>query len=169
MSPQPSPIRATTAEAFETARTLLRAARYGALAVEDPITKTPNISRIALATDASGRLITLISDLSHHTKALHNNPACALLVGEPGPKGDPLTHPRLSLQATAELVSPDQKQALRSTYLDQNPKAQLYIDFADFNFVRFALTGAALNAGFGKAYVFEGADLAALGSVEYHR
>ena len=54
--------------------------------------------RVAVATDAQGTPVTLVSDLSHHTRALRADPACSLLVGEPGEKGDPLTHPRLSLQ-----------------------------------------------------------------------
>jgi heme iron utilization protein len=48
---------------------------------------------------------------------------------------------------------------LRALWLAQHPKAQLYVDFADFAFVRLAPRGAALNGGFGKAYALDAADL----------
>jgi hypothetical protein len=77
--------------------------------------------------------LTLISSLSSHTAALDANPACSLLLGEPGPKGDPLTHPRLTLQAVAEAQD---KAALKAHYLGLYPKAQLYYDFGDFRLIR---------------------------------
>lgn len=119
------------------------------------------VTRIAFATDPDGKPITLISDLSHHTAALRSDPTCSLLVGEPGEKGDPLTHPRLTIQATAEFVDRGSEEhvGLRGAYLSQHPKAKLYIDFADFGFVRFRPTGAYLNGGFGKAFVLTPLDL----------
>ena len=82
------------------------------------------------------------------------NPACALLLGEPAAKGDPLTHPRLMLKARASFVTPDDpaRPALRDHWLKTHPKSKLYVDFADFAFVRFTLLSALLNAGFGKAH-----------------
>ena len=100
--------------------------------------------------------LTLISTLSSHTAALAENPACSLLIGEPGAKGDPLTHPRLTLQARAE---PADKAALRDHYLSLYPKATLYYDFGDFGLTRFAPVAGFLNGGFGKAYRLSPADL----------
>ena len=98
--------------------------------------------------------VSLISTLAHHTAALEANPACALLIGEPGDKGDPLTHARLTLHCTAQLIPRDAPEhpALREHYLALRPKAKLYADFADFRFVRFQIADGLLNAGFGKAY-----------------
>ena len=98
--------------------------------------------------------MTLVSDLSHHTKALKEDPRCSVLIGQPGPKGDPLTHPRLTLQAQVRFLrkGDDGYDALRDHYLTQYPKAKLYIDFMDFSFARFAVTVGHLNGGFGKAY-----------------
>ena len=80
--------------------------------------------------------------------------ACALLLGEPGPKGDPLTHPRLMVKARAAFVAQDDpdRATLRDHWLTAHPKAKLYVDFADFGFVRFQPVSVLLNGGFGKAF-----------------
>lgn len=156
-----SPIRPTDDEARSLARTLIREARFAALAVTDPESGAPSVSRIAMATTADGTPLTLISDLSTHTAALRADPRCALLLGEPGEKGDPLTHARLTLHARASFVSRESAEysALRDHYLRLRPKAKLYVDFGDFNFVTFVPTGALLNGGFGKAFQLTPADL----------
>lgn len=156
------PIRPTDAEAISLAKSLITAASFGALGVLHPETQTPLVTRIAIGTDLTGTPLTLISDLSAHTKALRNTPACGLLLGEPGPKGDPLTHPRLSIQATATFLNRDDPDfpKTRAAYLKSHPKSKLYIDFADFHFVKLTITSAALNGGFGKAYTLTAQDLA---------
>lgn len=159
--PAKDPIRPTDDDARALARTLLTGTGHAALAVIDPDSAAPFVSRIALGVDPAGVPVTLISTLSHHTGALRKNPACSLLVGEPGAKGDPLTHPRLTLQARAAFIQrgSDGHQALRSHYLQSHPKAKLYVDFADFTFVRFTVLGAFLNGGFGKAFCLTAEDL----------
>lgn len=160
--PETSPIRPTDDEARALARSLLDGARFGALGVRDPDTGAPMVTRIAVTTAPDGAPLTLISDLSQHTRALRADPTCSLLVGEPGPKGDPLTHPRLTIQAQAAFVdrrSPDHA-TLRGHYLSLQPKAKLYIDFGDFSLVRLTPTAAYLNGGFGKAFVLTPEDLA---------
>ncbi|NNF25451.1 MAG: HugZ family protein [Rhodobacteraceae bacterium] len=160
--PEQSPIRPTDSEARALARTLIDTARFGALGVIDPESGTPLVSRVAVATDASGAPVSLISDLSHHTKALEARGDCSLLLGEPGPKGDPLTHPRLTLQAKSRFLrhgKPGHAE-LRARYLEIHPKSKLYIDFADFSFVIFGVERAYLNGGFGKAYELTPKDLA---------
>jgi len=131
---------------------ILQAAPFAALATLTEV-GTPTVSRIAFAW-IGGQAVTLISTLSDHTKALATSPTCALLLGEPGDKGDPLTHPRLTLHATAEFLdkSVPEYTKFRANWLAVRPKSQLYIDFADFNLVRLIPTGALLNGGFGKAY-----------------
>ncbi|MCE8469190.1 pyridoxamine 5'-phosphate oxidase family protein, partial [Rhodovulum sulfidophilum] len=127
--------RPADATACALARKLIAGARFGALAVLRD--GAPFVTRIALAPGADGLPVTLISDLAPHTAALRALPDCSLLVGEPGAKGDPLTHPRLTLQARAVFATCDaERSALRETYLERQPKARLYVDFADFHFVR---------------------------------
>lgn len=153
----PDPIRPTDDEARALARGLIAEARHGALGVTDPDTGTPVVTRIAVVPGPDGLPLTLVSTLSSHTAALEAHPACSLLLGEPGPKGDPLTHPRLTLLAEAEAAD---KAALRSHYLGLYPKAQLYYDFTDFRMIRLRPRAALLNGGFGKAYRLTPEDLA---------
>ncbi len=141
------------------ARDLIDTATYAALAVlqnADPV-----VTRIALATTPDGGPLSLISELSHHTEALTENPSCSLLVGEPKDKGDPLTHPRLTIQAKALFIPRNSAEhiSLRAHYLSLRPKAKLYIDFADFHLVRFSVQSALLNGGFGRAYKLDPEDL----------
>lgn len=160
--PEPvNPIRPTDADARALAGALLTGARHAALAVLHPDTGAPFVSRIALGQAPDGAPITLISTLSLHTRALQADPRAAILVGEPGPKGDPLTHPRLTVQARARFIdrADPAHAAIRQTYLDDHPKSKLYVDFADFGFVRFEVDSAALNGGFGKAYHLTADDL----------
>ena len=155
------PIRPTDDEAREMARMLVAEAHYGALGVVEPETGMPLVSRIAIGTDVEGRVISLASDLSFHSRALAIDPRASVMVGEPG-KGDPLAHPRVTLIGRMEKIdnaSPE-RPALRGTWLKQHPKAKLYVDFGDFHFYRLKLERAHLNGGFGKAYVLTPDDLA---------
>ena len=154
------PVRPTDEEARALARRLMAEAGHGALGVIDPEGGGPHVTRVAVGF-ADGMPLTLISSLSHHTRALHADPRCSLLLGEPGPRGDPLTHPRLTLIARASFVAPDDpgRPALREAWLSRHPKAKLYVDFADFAFARLAPSGAHLNGGFGRAYRLSAADL----------
>ena len=143
------------------ARDLTGAARVAALGVIDPETGGPMVSRIAVAPDGAGGILGLVSDLSHHTAALKSNPAFSLLLGDPGTKGDPLTHPRLTVMGRVHFVrhgAPDHATLARVITAHQ-PKTKLYIGFADFSILRFRADRALLNGGFGKAYRLSASDL----------
>lgn len=159
--PPASPIRPTDDVARDLGKSLMKDAQVGALAVIDPETGAPFVSRIGLSSHR-GSMIGLISELSAHTRALRANPEASLLVGEIADRGDPLNHPRLTLQVVAEFVSREASgfDDLRAAYLERNPKARLYIDFADFHLVRFRTRAAFLNGGFGKAFRMTPEDLA---------
>ncbi|MCE8008413.1 pyridoxamine 5'-phosphate oxidase family protein [Aestuariivita sp.] len=156
----PSPIRPTDDAARDLARRLMAQARFCALAVLDH-DGAPLTSRIAFGQGPGGAPITLISDLSTHTRALLRDPRCSLLVGEPGTKGDPLTHPRLTLQGTARIVARDtpDHDGMQRNWLEKHPKSRLYIGFADFRFARFTISSGFLNGGFGKAFDLTAQDL----------
>ncbi|MEZ5812965.1 MAG: pyridoxamine 5'-phosphate oxidase family protein [Rhizobiaceae bacterium] len=147
-------------DAIGLARTLLRTARYGALATLDPQSGAPQASRTATATDTDGAPVILISRLAPHTTALEADPRCSLLVGEPG-KGDPLAHPRITLACVAKRLDRDGEAGRRARrrYLNRHPKAALYADFADFSFFRLDVLSAGLNGGFARAYVLGRDDL----------
>lgn len=156
-----NPIRPTDDEARAEAQRLMREASFGAVAVLSPETGAPSVTRIAVLRAEDGAMTTLISDLSAHTKALKADPRASLLLGEPGPKGDPLTHPRITLSTEATFITRDDDRymGLRAHWLEHRPKTKLYIDFGDFNFVRFAPLSADLNGGFGKAFQLTPEDL----------
>lgn len=159
-------IRETDAEALRLAKTLLRGARFGALAVLEPQTGAPSASRVGVATDIDGAPLILVSMLSAHTPALLADPRCSLLLGESG-KGDPLAHPRLTLacQATRlERGSADHARAERR-YLNRNPKAKLYAGLGDFSIFRLEPRHASLIGGFGRAYLLDRTDLVTAGPI----
>ena len=162
MVPPRSPIRTTDDEARQLAHDLISAARHGSLAVIDPETGFPSVSRIALGPGPEGGLWALLSGLSAHSRALRHDTRAGLLLGEPGTKGDPLTHPRLSLQAEAHALPPDNPRGAvaRDRWLADHPKARLYIDLPDFFFVEFRLLSGLLNGGFARAYRLSAEDLA---------
>ncbi|WP_331459735.1 pyridoxamine 5-phosphate oxidase [Pelagovum pacificum] len=138
----------TNEEARELARRLLQGAGHAALAVNDPDGPAPLASRVAIMADERDALI-LVSDLSTHTRGLRSDGNCSLLIGEPGPKGDPLTHPRMTF--IAEAFATD-KLAHRERWLQRHPPAKLWFDFADFTMFRLTPRRILLNGGFGKAY-----------------
>jgi heme iron utilization protein len=159
-------IRETDAEAIRLAKTLMRTARFGALAVLEPGTGAPLVSRVGVATDADGTPLILVSALSAHTGAILADSRCSLLLGEPG-KGDPLAHARITLACRADRLedgSPDHARAQRR-YLNRNPKAKLYAGLGDFSFFRLEIERASLNGGFGKAYLLARDDIILSGSV----
>lgn len=153
MSKKTDPVRETDDEARRLARQLISCARYGSLAVLLPDGGHPFASRTAVACDIDRTPVILVSQLSTHTAGLAHDPRVSLLLGEPG-KGDPLAHPRITLQCNATgLERGDTKHArLRARFLRRHPKSALYIDFADFSFFRLEPRSASLNGGFGKAY-----------------
>ena len=159
MNDKPQVIRDTDDDARRQARILLRGARFAAIGVIDPETGFPFVSRVLLGMDSDGAAVILVSNLSAHTTALLADPRASLLTGEPG-KGDPLAHPRLTLQCTAETVERDSDthQRLRSRFLARHAKSQLYIDFPDFRFFRLRPERASMNGGFGRAYHLSSTD-----------
>lgn len=156
----PSPIRETTPDAVRLAKTLIRTASFGSIAVLDPRDGRPYVSRVSIATDFDGTPITLISRLSFHTKSLLADRRCSLLLGEPG-KGDPLAHPRITLSCEAVFLDRDttEHEFASLRFLRRNPKSKLYAGFGDFSFVRLELRSASLNGGFGQAFGLDKKDL----------
>lgn len=152
MDKKVNPINETSSEARVLARKLIRTARFGAIGVLQA-DGSPLISRVLVGTDAAGSPIILISDLSEHTKAITKDNRVSLLLGEPK-KGDPVAHPRISVQGTAIIIPKpsDQYTQARARFLAKHPKSELYIGFADFQIFKIEAASANLNGGFGKAF-----------------
>ncbi|MFN3846057.1 MAG: HugZ family protein [Paracoccaceae bacterium] len=161
MAKPTDPFHPVNDEARAMVRNLLRCP-HAALAYTDATSGAPGISRIACGLGPDGIPMTLISSLAAHTAGLRAQSLCAVMLGDPGDKGDPLTHPRLMISAIAEFVAPDapDRPALRALWLSDHPKSKLYADFADFSFVRLRPQHAVLNGGFGKAFRLQPSDLA---------
>ena len=147
-----NPIRETDDEARALARDLSHET-LGAVGVLEPATGYPAVSRATVIVQ-DGAPVLLVSDLSHHTRAMAADPRVSVLLGTPPRKGDPLAFPRVTLFGRAAKVGRETADhaALREAWLAAHPKAALYIDFLDFAFWRVAVERASLNGGFGKAY-----------------
>jgi putative heme iron utilization protein len=157
---RPDPVQPANDDAHAIVRQLLTLG-HAALAWTDPDMGTPGISRIAFARDPEAGLLTLVSGLAPHFRALRDKPDCALMLGEVGEKGDPMTHPRLMIRARASFMASDDptRPGIRDRWLTRNPKATVYIDLPDFAFVRLSPVSALLNGGFARAYHVKPEDL----------
>jgi putative heme iron utilization protein len=142
------PYRPVDDDARRLARSLITQAHFAALAVRD-VDGAPLVSRIAVAPTAEGAPMALASDLSQHSQCLKSDPVASLLLGEPKDRGDPLTYPRLTLQAKVHFIR----------FVAHQPKTKLYIGFSDFAILTFEITTVFLNGGFGKAYNLRPSDL----------
>ena len=160
MNDKINPVRAVDDEARALVADLLKQARIAALGFVDPETGGPAVSRIILGHFGRLRLMTLISDLSAHARALAADGRCSLLIGEAG-KGDPLAHPRMTVIARAMRLPAEAKAdaAIAQAFVAMHPKTKLYFGFADFAFWGFEVSRIDLNGGFGKAYRLMPADL----------
>jgi putative heme iron utilization protein len=128
------------------AKLLLRKIRTATLATLSR-SGGPFASLTAIATDADGAPILLLSKLAVHTRNLERDPRCSLLLAQGG-KGDPMAHPRLTVDASVAFTSDPR---VRKRFLRRNAKATLYADFPDFSFWRGEVSGFHLNGGFARA------------------
>ena len=151
---RPLPAAEAPFDAIGLARMLLRTIRSGALATIDG-EGMPFASLVTIATDADGTPLMLLSRLSAHTRNLLADPRCSLLFSQGG-KGDPLAHPRLTVNGRATQTA---EPRIRERFLARHPKAKLYADFPDFAFFALAPEAGHLNGGFAKAATLTPAEL----------
>lgn len=128
------------------ARRLLRAARAGTLATSAQGQPFASLVTPALAPDLSALM--LLSTLSEHTRHLHADPRCALMVAGRADGPNPQTAPRVTVTGLAE---PDPDPGLRARFLAIHPYATLYADFADFAVWRLRPAAALFVGGFARA------------------
>lgn len=163
MNEKINPVHKTDAEALKLTENLLLETKYSSLAVNDFGSDFPLVSRVAACFSKKLGLFFAASDLSLHSKCLVQDEKCSLMLGEPG-KGDGLAYARITLVGeTGRMTNADDRRSqFRETFLQTHPKAELYIDFADFGFYPIRLKHAYLNGGFGKAYHLDENDLSLL-------
>jgi heme iron utilization protein len=142
------------------AKTLLRATRAGALATIDRNTGYPFASLVNVATDSDGAPVILISRLSTHTANLEAAGRASLLLASSG-KGDPLSHPRLTVIGVFGRVAREDpsEPRLRRRFLARHPKSELYAGFGDFAFWQLGVVSAHLNGGFARAADLQAGDV----------
>ena len=145
-----APVDPETARALAVAdaKRLLRVSRTGALATLDLGSGAPLTTLVGVASDFNGTPLFLMSTLARHTKHIAADPRASLLLVDAPERGDPLNHPRLTLNGRME-SAPEPR--ARTRYLQRNSKAKLYVDFSDFSFFRLVIEAIHFNGGFGRA------------------
>jgi len=128
------------------AKKVLRESRSGALATLMAGSGDPYCSLVNVATAADGSPLLLISRLAVHTRNVLADPRVSLMLDERR-DGDPLQGARIMLIGTAAATDDAQ---VRRRYLDRQPEAAMFADFADFAFYRVTPKTAHLVAGFGR-------------------
>jgi putative heme iron utilization protein len=109
-------------------------------------------------------LFSLLSQLSSHTQALHQDPRCSLLIHASPEAGDPHSHHallRVSIKATAKWLTRQEAEDLGVTaaYRQRFAIAEMLLGLGDFQFVQFVPQEATLIRGFGGAFHLSGPNL----------
>lgn len=148
---QPSPTAAVPEPPFsERARTLLHLGRVGTLSTQSHHAAGYPFGSVApYGVDASGRPTFLISSMAMHTQNLDADARASLLVMQPGWQEDPLAASRVTLVGDATPVPEAEREAVRADYLERQPNARYWVDFADFAFYRLDVARIYYVAGFG--------------------
>ena len=134
----------------EQARTLMHVGRVGMLStLSERHPDWPFGSVMPYGLDDQGRPTFLISSLAMHTRNLQRDPRASLLVAEAEAQEDPLGSARLTLLGTVAEVPDTELPAVRKSYLQRHPQADMWVDFGDFAFYRMAITEPYYVGGFG--------------------
>ena len=136
-----------------TARALVARARTGALST---IAREPNGfpygSLVALAADEQGMPLLLLSQMAEHRQNLDVRSEASVLVAEAhAADEDPLALARVTLLGRcAQVETGAPAVEARRFFLGIHPRAQAYVDFADFAFYRLTVQAIRYVGGFGR-------------------
>ncbi len=136
-----------------------KTATLSTLARRDDGAVHPFGSLVAIATDAAGSPLLLLSSLAEHTKNLVADARASVLVADLA-SGDPLANARVTLVGEVKRVADDEVEAVRTTYLAQHPQAATYAGFTDFAFYRLVIAEIRMVAGFGRMGWIDSAEYA---------
>lgn len=117
----------------------------------------PFVSLVAIAADASGRPLLLLSRLAEHTQNLLACADASLLVADRA-AAEPLAAGRVTLLGKCAPVPEDDRAVVRARFLEHQPSAAQYVDFADFAFYRLEPTALRYVGGFGRMSWVDAAD-----------
>jgi heme iron utilization protein len=147
---RPSPAEPEAPPLAEQARTLVQAGRTGVLSTHSQrLVGYPFGSVMPYAPDSQGRPLLLISHLAMHARNLAADPRASLLVATDLASPGPLERGRITLLGKVEQIPEAETGALREAYLERNPEASTWIDFADFSFHRLEPQDVYFVGGFG--------------------
>lgn len=150
---QPSP----KFDPVQTAKSLIRSGKQGALATLMPVTSDPYCSLVNLATAPDASPVLLISALALHTRNILADPRVSLMIDERR-AGDPLEGARVMIAGRAEKITEEAAlDPIRRRYLSRHPSAESFVGFPDFAFFKIAVRDVHLVAGFGRIVTLEGA------------
>src|SRR5208283_221328 len=121
MPKAPVESQAARSEAVADAKRLMRLSRTASLATLDPATGAPLTTLVGVASDFDGAPLFLMSTLARHTRHLASDPRASLLLTEEADRGDPLNHPRVTLNGRIEHAA---ELRMHASYLERNPKAK---------------------------------------------
>lgn len=142
MTAAPDPI-----EQIRTILITMRTATLGTLATDG----APFLSLVTIAPTSEVRSAMLLSGLAVHTRNLHRDGRCSLLLVAPNSEdGNPLAQTRLTLMGRAVCLDRSEDTNQRAAFLSAHPGSAMYADFGDFAIWRFELETAHLVAGFGR-------------------
>jgi heme iron utilization protein len=145
-----------TFDPVQTAKSLIRSGKQGALATLVPGSGDPYCSLVNVATAPDSSPVLLISKLAIHTKNVLADPRVSLMIDERR-AGDPLEGARVMISGRAESVTEEVAlEAVRRRYLLRHPSAEAFVNFPDFAFYRIAVASVHLVAGFGRIETLEG-------------
>lgn len=145
-----------TFDPVQTAKSLIRSGKQGALATLVPGSGDPYCSLVNVATAPDSSPVLLISKLAIHTKNILADPRVSLMIDERR-AGDPLEGARVMISGRAESVTEEAAlEAVRRRYLLRHPSAEAFVNFPDFAFYRIAVSSVHLVAGFGRIETLEG-------------
>lgn len=113
-------------------------------------------SLVAMAADASGRPLLLLSSLAEHTKNLGASSAASILVAE----GD-LSRGRVTLLGRCARIPEGEAPEARATYLAAHPEAEAWVSFRDFALYRLEVEEVRFVEGFGRMGWLAGEDYSA--------
>lgn len=131
---------------------LIRTRRAGALGTLDA--GAPYVSHVACAPAADlAHVVLLLSGLSPHTRHLHADPRCSLLLTEPvlPDTADVLQLARITLLGSAHPIAAAEHAVARASYLAHLPEAEMLFTLGDFTLFRLTITGARYIGGFARA------------------
>lgn len=134
----------------EQARTLVHSGRTGVLSTHSQrLAGFPFGSVMPYAPDERGRAVLLISHLAMHARNLAADARASLLVASDLGAPASLDRGRVTLLGRVEPIPEEETPPLRDAYLDRNPEARTWVDFADFSFYRLDPLDVYYVGGFG--------------------